>query len=106
MDKDNIGGNVDLDNGNMDLNSGNVEFGSNSSNNNNKNSNKIIIKLMKMKINHEAFKKFDDNKNINKIGNGVKGKVTNIGEKDNVKDKTTRVGKIIQLLEGIELYDI
>jgi len=56
-------------------------------------------KMNELNINHEGFKKFDNNKNINKIGNGVKGKVTNTGEKDNIKDKTTRVGQIIQLLE-------
>jgi len=91
LDKDNSGGNVDLDNGNMDLNNGNMEFGSRISNNN---------KIDELNINYEGFKKFNNEKSINKIGNGVKGKGTNTGERDNVKDKTTRVGQIIQLLEG------
>ena len=83
MDKDNSGGNVDLNNGNMNLNSGNMEFDSRNSNNNNNN------KIDELNIIHEGFMKFDNDikKNKNKIGNGVKGKVINTGEKDNIKDK-------------------
>ena len=82
-------------------NNNNNSNNSNNINNNNNNKNDTLenkIDIDSMELNVPAF-------NIsNKFYN--KNNSTKILEQNNKKEKTTRVGQIIKLLDGIEPYDI
>jgi len=68
--------------------------------NNNKN------KTDNLNTQNEEIGKNSKVNNLNKIGIGNRMNPTNDKERDKTKDKATRVGQIIQLLEGVEPYDI